>query len=132
MKNKFLFSAVLLITASFFSCTEEHDHGDHDAPVISITSPAGSAMFMNNDTIHITGMVTENDDLHELLVEIRKPDHTVLFSQAPTVHGLDTFLLDMVYPVTGMTSASDAQLVVIASDHSENIDSVVVNLELMP
>jgi len=129
MKNILFISGCMAAASLLFSCKDEHLHNDHEAPVISIASPVEDAVYAAGDTIRVQGTVSDNEDLHELLIQLRMGG-TVVYSETPEVHGLQSFGIDARFPVEGSMVPGSAHVIVIASDHSENVDSVRIGVIL--
>lgn len=131
MKSFRILILPMVFAAILFSCSEEEN--DTQAPVINLSAPVDMQMYNNGDTVYIQGTVTENDDLHEMVVSVkRSADSYILFQYIPTVHGLESYQLDTFWVVSSVSAMTMAEVEVIASDHHENIDTATVNIHLMP
>lgn len=130
MKNKLLILSLSAFIFTFTSCKDDHDHDDTGAPEITLSSPADQAEFGLNDTIHIHGNITDDHDLHELLVKLTRngSGDTLLFF-TPTVHALTEYHIDTFY-VANETSHQHYTLQVIAWDHENNSDTLTYTLHV--
>src|SRR6478735_2617020 len=121
MLTRHLFIVMILVS----SCKKEKtppvepDNTDYTTPQITLTAPADSTVYHNNDTLFIEGNVTDND-LHEGLIEL-KDDTTaqVYYTVAPYVHGLHTATINY-YWVVNVTHAASASLKLSYTDHHPN------------
>lgn len=127
-------SLAFIAISIFTSCKkEEDDHHDSDttAPVVTMISPVNSNTFNKGDTVRIFAKVSDAS-LHELLVRIEN-DTTKMeyFRLTPEVHDQTYYEVDT-YWVNNVSSQIKASVIVLAEDHSSNIDSAVVKITLNP
>lgn len=123
MKIKFLSLLATVLVISFTSCEHGHDD-DTENPEIVLTTPSDQQQFGLTDTIDIVGHITDNHDLHELLVKLtRNEDGDTLLYFTPTVHALTEYHLDTFY-VANETDHKHYTLQIIAWDHENNADSL--------
>lgn len=67
MKQVFLFSMVWIL---FLSCSKKRED-DKEAPLIVFNSPLNNQVFSGGETIQIQGMVTDNQYIKMVHIEIR-------------------------------------------------------------
>jgi hypothetical protein len=131
---------ILLSFSLLFACKKEEDHDDdhaHDTtdttyPVVTINSPTESEMFHNGDTVHMNGLVTDNE-LHNGVIKII--DDTTAFeyySYYHYVHETSSSVIDFDYVVTGVTTNSAVTLSFTYDDHAANTTIVTRKLMFMP
>lgn len=115
MKKLILISLALVFVLS--SCKkEEEEKEDTEAPTLTITAPAGGTAFANNSTINIQGKVTDNDDLHELLIQVLQGSN-VVYQSTPSVHGLKTYDFNV---SSSALSTGSYTIKVTVADHNDN------------
>ena len=122
-----------LLTMNACKKDDDHDHSsstDSDKPVITMSSPSDSMMYNNGDTMYIKGTVTDNS-LHELLVTVTDANDSILYSQAPVVHDLTSYTIDMSWK-TQVGNHTNASIIVVAEDHNANISSDTIHVHIMP
>lgn len=123
MKIKFLSLLATVLVISFTSCDHGHDD-DAENPEIILTTPSDQQQFGLTDTIDIVGYITDNHDLHELIIKLtRNEDGDTLLYYTPTVHALSEYHLDTFY-VANETDHKHYTLQIIAWDHENNADSL--------
>ena len=87
-------------------------------------------MYNNGDTIRIRGTVTDNS-LHELLETIVDANDSILYSQAPVVHDLTTYTINMDWK-SQVANHTNASVIVVAEDHNTNVASDTIHIHIMP
>jgi hypothetical protein len=137
MSKNLLF--IFLVTTFFFACKKEEDHDhNHDEttdttyPVVTIDSPVENEMFHNGDTVHMIGLVTDNE-LHNGVIKII--DDTTAFeyySYYHYVHETSSSVIDFDYVVTGVTQNSAVTITFTYDDHAEHVTVVTRKLMFMP
>lgn len=131
--KKLIFSLLFLASFSVIlsSCKKDEEETDTNAPLITVSSPSESAMFMNGDTVFIKANVTDAS-LHELLVKIQNTGTSeVVFTATPVVHDLTEYNLDT-YWVSNVSDHSNMLLSIEAIDHNDNSSSKTVHFHVMP
>lgn len=120
-------TAGLVLIISIFSC-HHHSSEDVNAPEINILSPVEASQFNNGDTLFIKANISDDTDLHEALIQIkRSSDQFIIFSHVPEVHGYVTYDIDTFWIVqTSITQ--NARVEIISSDHFNNIDTGTVEV----
>jgi len=66
-------SIVLLFSLLLFSCSK--NNGDTQKPVVILNTPTGDQQFNAGDIVHITGSVTDNDEIHMVHVIVTDLTH---------------------------------------------------------
>ena len=126
----------MLASTQLNSCKKEDDHhdddaNDHDKPSVVISTPSNLQMYNNGDTIKIRGLVSDAS-LHELLVKIvNDSDSSVLYSETPTVHDLNTYSLNLNWK-SAVSIQTNASVIVVAEDHNLNVGSDTVKIQIKP
>lgn len=129
MNIKFLSLLATSIIFTFTACNEGHDN-DTENPEIMLTTPTNQQQFGLTDTINIIGHITDNHDLHELLVKLtRNEDGDTLLYFTPNVHALSEYHLDTFY-IANETDHKHYTLQLIAWDHKNNSDSLSYELHV--
>lgn len=65
----------LLVVLSFLSCSK--NNGDTQKPVVVLNTPVGGQQFSAGTIVHITGTVTDNDEIHMVHVIVTDLTHDV-------------------------------------------------------
>lgn len=117
MKKLFIFS---ILFVSIAACSKKSGEKDYDAPVISLSSPAGNQVFPAAQTINIQGTVTDNQYINQVHIEI-----TNLITAAEYLHvhihpAAKTYTYNQAFSLQAGTSY---KIKVIAEDRSANISS---------
>ncbi|HLP50411.1 MAG TPA: DUF4625 domain-containing protein [Chitinophagales bacterium] len=87
---KTLTTAFILIAALAFTisgCSKK----ENMAPVIDIEEPTNNRMISLGDSIHIEGVVTDDESLHEMSVIVTNTANVKVLEEYPTVHELSTY-----------------------------------------
>lgn len=106
----------------FSSCDDGHGHDENDGttPVFNISLPTANQVYKAGDTIHIKGVLTDNE-LHELQIDIlRNSDSSVLFHDAISLHSLSSYNIQKFW-VASAADTTTATVVLKAWDHKPNI-----------
>ena len=126
--------AVLLAIVLFQNCKGDEGDGqtgtDTTAPVLTLSSPTNGQPFVNGDTIHIMGKVTDETALHEYVWSIKDAGGTSVHEATVSVHDQIEHDIHEMHVVSGVTTASTWTVTVHVEDHGENSDeeSVTVNV----
>lgn len=124
MKSKLftLLASTLVIT--FSSCNKQDD----EKPVITLSTPADEQDYEPGDTIFIEGTVTDNEALHEMVIQVIKEEggDTVLY-YTPTVHDTKSYTIDTML-IPSDTVHVHFHLKVEAWDHDDNSAEVLRTL----
>lgn len=128
MKTNIVLLTLLLISC-FYSCKHEHDE-DVQHPVITLTSPSDQQLFHPGDTLFIKGNVTDNHDLHELIILLtRNEDGDTLLNFMPIIHGLKEYTIDT-FHIVNETGHVHYTLSVTAYDHDNNSSNRTLGLHV--
>lgn len=116
MKYIFLLPAVLLF---LFSCKHEQQD-DIVRPTVTITSPVNGQQFVTGDTIKITGICRDDNELDEVPVHITDLETRVEFfhNHYGLLHS-NTYNVDT-YCVVTTTARTKYSVVIEAADMSGN------------
>lgn len=127
---KKFFYPVFAFTAILVSCEKsDHLHGEEDLlkPNIEITSPQQLDRFSIGDTVHITGRMWDNHDLHEAGVLVHNSINNML--DCPMhVHSKKEHYFDTCYVIKPSDLQSGLKLTVKAEDHSHNANEITIDL----
>jgi len=139
MKGKqilpYLFAGlVIIIGCSKNDNDDEHEYNAADvvAPVIVITTPTENQVFSNNNTINITGKVTDDKGLYQGTIRVTNDANgSLLKEQAYEIHGFLSYDFTLPYQVATAT-ASDYTITVRFEDHGTNVTSKSVKIKASP
>ncbi|HKZ64967.1 MAG TPA: DUF4625 domain-containing protein [Chitinophagaceae bacterium] len=114
-----------VISILFCSCSKKSDEKDDEVPGITHTSPVNNQVFPTGQTINIQGMVTDNQYLSQVHIEI-----TDLNSGAEYLHvhihpATKTYAYNQTFAVEAGTSY---KIKIIAEDPSANVSSKQVEI----
>lgn len=134
MKNKFILATLALTLALTFiySCKKE-DEEDHQKPVIMILKPSMNDTFSltTSDSIPIQFNTSDNDELHEVTVNVKNAGGTSVFTKSLDVDEKSLAFSHFFKP--GSLSASSMfTLTVEVSDHHLNTDLKTVIFYVRP
>ena len=102
-------AALLLITVT--GCKKENE-----APVVTITSPDDEQEFMSGSAVTLTATATDDDELHELHVELLDHDaDTLIMEWDPMVHGEKSYTFTYTFSPT-VADTMEYHFEVTASD----------------
>jgi hypothetical protein len=133
--TKNLSSAIIcasLVFSCFFSCKKEEAE-DKIKPAISIAEPAlnDTISIASEDSIHIEFSASDNDELHEVKVDITDEGGTNVFSRSADVDAKTYSFHEHFHPAA-ITGISMFTLKVEASDHHSNSESKTLTFYLKP
>jgi hypothetical protein len=132
MQNK-IFIAVIAATialASISSCKKDEDT---EKPVITLEEPMmnDTISLALEDSIHIEFSVSDNDELHEVSVNITNSGGTNVYTNSEHVDASVYSFHEHFHP-TGITGVAPFTLKIDASDHTENAESKTVTFYVKP
>lgn len=128
MKIKNLFFSVQLLTFFAFTISSCSDK-KNEAPVITLDEPANGETIVLGDSIHIEGMVTDDESLHELMIKVSNSAGATVFQSVPAVHNLKSYTFH--HHVTPF-SADVHTLTITAADHEEVSSTKTVTFTVTP
>jgi Na+-transporting NADH:ubiquinone oxidoreductase subunit NqrF len=109
-KTILLFCSVMLV--AFIGCNKKANK----APELTITSPSEGQSFLLGSTVPITGTATDDNALHECAIAVTNHMGDTVYSNYPTVHAQQSFVLN--YSFTA-TDTGPHHLSVLFVDHEE-------------
>lgn len=120
----------VLLMAGLASCDKEHGH---QAPVVSISSPANHEQFSGAATVHVIATATHEDALHEMKLEVRQDGtDSLIFACYPSVHELMSFTLDTTFTAPVVSTETELHIEAEAVDHEGQSTSSEVHVHIMP
>lgn len=130
MKSKFTIIFPLL-TLTLISCDKNDDSKiDSESPVISILAPVNSIVYKSNTNLPVKAQIVENDQLHEIRVEIYNiGDSTLVFSTHIHKHSRNVIYETSMF-LPELDSVEQYEVKLLASDHVGNTgeESIVVEV----
>ena len=127
-----LFAGVIIISCSKNDDDHESPPDDVVPPVIEITTPTDNQVFSNNNTINITGKVTDDKGLYQGSIRITNDANgSLLKEQLYEIHGVLSYSFSLPYQVAAPT-ASDYTITVHFEDHGTNKTSKSVKVKANP
>lgn len=120
----------LWITALFFvsSCKKK---SEDDNPVVTIISPLPNAAFSSGDTMRITINAIDNVDLHEMKMEL-KDGNTTLVAAYPYVHAKKSYTLDTLVTLPVVIAQKSLTIRSEAKDHDDNKGAAEITIQVNP
>ncbi len=121
-----IFIAVISATiamASVSSC-KKNEVKDKEKPVITLNEPLmnDTISLAVEDSIHIQFSASDNDELHEVAVNITNSAGTNVYTNSADVDA-KTYSFHQHFHPTGITSVTPFTLKIDASDHNSNAES---------
>ena len=129
-----LFAGVIIISCSKNDSDDDHEYTPDDVvpPVIEITTPTDNQVFSNNNTINITGKVTDDKGLYQGSIRVTNDANgSLLKEQLYEIHGVLSYSFSLPYQVAA-TTASDYTIRVHFEDHGTNKTSKSVKVKANP
>ena len=129
-----LFTGVIIISCSKNDNDDDHEYTPDDVvpPVIEITTPTDNQVFSNNNTINITGKVTDDKGLYQGSIRITNDANgSLLKEQLYEIHGVLSYSFSLPYQVAA-TTTSDYTITVYFEDHGTNKTSKSVKVKANP
>ncbi|MCB0538870.1 MAG: DUF4625 domain-containing protein [Bacteroidetes bacterium] len=135
-KYKLSLLLVCFLTANILltACNEDtNNEQDTEAPAISISSPTATETYVSGDTLQITALITDNDQLHDLGATLTRThnDETVeVWTYSNHSHG-NTYNMRETYVIEVPGMHNDFELTIWADDHNGNMGSETVSFHVM-
>ena len=134
MQHKLLIAGLTatVALASLSSCHKDEDH-DTEKPVITLMEPLmnDTISLTTDPSVHIEFSVTDNDELHDVDVNVTNAGGTNLFTNSTHVDA-STFTFHEHFDPTGITSVTQLTLKIDATDHHSNTESKTVTFYVKP
>jgi hypothetical protein len=114
--------------------TDPHVFNPNDvtAPVVEISSPVASELFLSGNSIVVTGKITDTQGLYRGHIKITNDANgAVLKDQAYDIHGLLLYNYNLSYVVTTTTSGTYTVSVAF-EDHGLNMTTRTVKVSVGP
>ncbi len=124
---------VLLITAfASIHCNKDDDGPPADSPsIIQVTQPTSGTIYLNGTNLDIQGTIEDANGLTTVKVEVRKAaNNESLYEQSLSAGGVTFYNLDRDWTITGITSATNAKVKIIATDRYSYQVTKEVNIVL--
>ncbi|MCB9252148.1 MAG: DUF4625 domain-containing protein [Flavobacteriales bacterium] len=136
MNKKYIMAilSMAFLLAGLNSCDKEETKAtDSEKPVINIQEPMlnDTISLASEDSIHIMLSVSDNDELHEVAVNITNDAGTNVFSKKSDVDAKTFTFHDHFHP-HGITNVTLFTLKVEASDHNSNEEEKSIKFFVKP
>jgi phosphate-selective porin len=144
MHGRFIFSILILAigTGLLTGCStgaseapeEPHvyNSGDTTAPVIQINTPTAGQVFVNGNSISITGRITDDGGLYRGDIRITNDaNNAVIKEQHYEIHGFRSYDYSLSHTVS-VGAASDYTITVAFEDHGLNVTTKTVKVKANP
>jgi hypothetical protein len=120
--NKIQIGGLVFILAAcfFYACNPSNPIGETTPPVIHLYDPDSNGIIMNNDTIHFTGNITDNDKLHSMLLTVEGLQGQIYYTYNPTIDGLPVYDFDTPWLVYGIPYDTIGYLNLQVTDQAGN------------
>ena len=126
MNIKSLFSIALVMSLFvLMGC-----NNDKTSPMIEITSPTSTSMFIPGDTAHIHFTVTEDEAMHQVSAVLMNTE-TMEKSLDTTIHEHDLSFSFHTMVVLDVPAHSNHMLTVTAEDEAGNVGTESVHFHVM-
>lgn len=128
---KKIFSLVimaLVITYSLSSCKKKVVGQEVS---VSIQSPADGTIFTSGDTIHLKVFAQDNEDLHEMKLEI-KQGANILLGLYPYVHALQNYTIDTMIIAPVVIGSNMYTMEAEAADHDSHTATDIRSITINP
>jgi hypothetical protein len=130
MKNLFAVLAVVTLTLLVIpSCKKKNDL-PHE-PIVNVLSPDNYSFYNSGDTVSLRAAVSDNEDLHEIRIEI-KQGNLLVFGHYPYVHAKESFTADTIFKCPVVADTTDYLIEFEAEDHDYNKTLKTVNIKVAP
>jgi hypothetical protein len=122
-----------LLTAGviLFAVTSCDKKNGTDEINIQILSPTDGAVFNSGDTLQLKVTAADNDDLHEMKLEIKQGPN-IVFGLYPYVHAKQTHTIDTSIIIPAVGSQQVYSLEAEAEDHESNSAVQVISITVNP
>ena len=125
LKTMLLASTVMATIAfTISSCGKK----ENQAPVITINEPADNETVTIPDSMHLEGLVTDDNSLHELSVLIIKSTGDTALQEYPYVHDLKSYIFHYHFHPS---SVGTYTLKVTAEDHDAKSTTATRSITVM-
>ncbi len=146
MKNRislFIVSAIAVVVIASCSkgITTDDDGGggvhnpqpsDTTAPVINISSPTAAQVYMNGNTINVSGTVSDDYGLYRGSIKITNDANGFsVKEQLYEIHGIVSYNFNINHAAT-VTTAADYTVTVSFEDHGYNVITKSVKIKVNP
>lgn len=127
--KKILGVVVLVVMVThFLSSCKKKVYGQEVS--ISIQSPTDGTIFTSGDTIHLKVYAQDNEDLHEMKLEIKQGPN-ILLGLYPYVHSLQNYTIDTMIIAPTVSASNVFILEAEAQDHDSHkaidVKNIIVN-----
>jgi hypothetical protein len=122
-----VFVFVLFIMA-FAACKKE-TAGEEVS--VEIQAPANGAVYQSGDTVQLKVYARDNEDLHEMSLEI-KQGNNIMLGMYPYVHALSTYTIDTLIILPTVASSTPLSVEAKARDHESHSANQTINITLNP
>lgn len=122
MKQLFIFTTICMF---IFSCSKKSNDKDTETSVVTFSSPANNQVFTAGETIHIKGIVNDNQYIDEVHIEISNLNTGIEYQHVHIHPATKTYAFDQ--PLT-VQAGINYKIKVIAEDPSSNTSSQQVEI----
>lgn len=133
MSYKFLLSvaAAAILFAGISSC--EDNATDVEKPTFTVAEPLANdtISLAQSGEIHIEFTAVDNDELHEITVNVTNESGTNLYTKTVDAD-VETYNFHEHFTPTGITTVTPLTLKIDVSDHSANVSSQTVAFYVKP
>lgn len=113
-------TVILLAACLFYACDPANPAGETTPPVINLYDPDSNGIIMNNDTIHFTGSISDNDKLNSMLLTIEGLQGQIYYTYNPVVSGQSVYNFDTPWLVYGIPYDTIGYLNLQVTDQAGN------------
>jgi hypothetical protein len=131
MKTPMMLLSLAATISLIFACAKSTP--DNVAPAYTIAEPGSGDTFnlAADKKVHLKFNVTDNDEIHEIMVYVTNPANTIIYADTQSVHAASYQYHEHFEP-SGITAITAMKLKVTVSDHNENAATQNVTFYVKP
>lgn len=130
MKKIFIyFMAIFVFAFLVQSCKKNNDLPQE--PIVNVLSPANNSFYHSGDTVLLRATAFDNEDLHEMRVEI-KQGSLLVFGDYPYVHAQENYTVETIFECPVVLDTTDYLIEFEAEDHEYNKTLKTVSITVAP
>jgi len=129
MKNLIVVLSLVWSVSMVQSCKKKNDLPQE--PVVNVLSPDDNSFYHVGDTVFLKATMSDNEDLHEIRIEIKRGNLLVL-GYYPYVHARESFTADTIFKCPSVADTTGYVIEFEAEDHDYNKTLKTRNITVAP